>query len=177
MNSLPPVVYFRKPEPVDLDSLYKQKNDPEVRRRLGGFSHPLSKKDMEDWLESHRKRTDEVLWSIMDRASDRCLGHVGIYRVDPVSSSAELGIMIGFKEAWGKGIGRFAVLHAIEYAFGSMNLNRISLTVLATNERAIRLYTGLGFILEGTLRQAHYSEGAYVDIIAMGLLRKEFHGE
>jgi len=174
MSEAPPSIYFRKPEPPDLDSLLKQKNDPEIKRCLGGFAHPLSRKDLEDWLEWHRKKTDEVLWSIIDAPTDICLGHVGLYRVDPVSRSAELGVMIGLKEAWGKGIGRLAVLHASRYAFESMNLNRLSLTVLATNERAIRLYERIGFSLEGTLRQAHYSEGAYVDVMAMGLLRAEF---
>jgi len=177
MNVTPATVYFRKPEPADLDSLFKQKNDPEVKRSLGGFSHLLARKDLEDWLEMHRKKADEVLWSIVDRSSDRCLGHVGLYRVDPISRSAELGIMVGMKEAWGKGIGRLAALHAIRYGFDSMNLNRLSLTVLATNERALRLYNRLGFTREGTLRQAHYSEGAYVDVIAMGLLRAEFSSE
>lgn len=170
-------IEFRKPEPSDLGTLYKQKNDPEVKRLLGGFSHPMAERDLEDWLEWHRKRTDEVLWAIVSTSTGRCLGHVGLYKIDPIARAADLGIMIGAKEAWGKGIGRAAVLHSIRYGFQAMNLNRISLTVLATNERAVRLYTRIGFALEGTLRQAQYRDGAYVDVLAMGLLRQEFSDE
>jgi [ribosomal protein S5]-alanine N-acetyltransferase len=167
-------IVLRKPEPVDLDALYVQKNDPEVKRLLGGFAHPMSRRDLDEWLEFHRKRQDEVLWTIADEADDRCLGHIGLYKIDPIARSAELGIMIGDKAAWGKGIGTEATRQALKYAFSQMNLNRIGLTVLATNERAIRLYCRLGFAREGVQRQAIYRDGLYVDLVLMGLLRAEY---
>jgi len=167
-------INLRKPEPVDLDALYKQKNDPEIRRLLGGFSRPQSKADLIDWLEYHRKRTDEVLWTIAAVDDGRCLGHVGLYKIDLVARSAEFGIMIGDREAWGAGIGRKATVFALQHAFLQENLNRVSLTVLASNERAIRLYLAVGFVEEGRLRQAQFKDGLYIDVIAMGLLRSEF---
>jgi len=42
-NSYP--IVLRKPEPLDLAALYVQKNDPEVKCMLGGFSRPTSKRD------------------------------------------------------------------------------------------------------------------------------------
>ena len=44
----------------------------------------------------------------------------------------------------------------------------------ATNERAIRCYRACGFVEEGRLRQHDYSDGAYVDVVAMGILRDEW---
>ena len=174
MHDRPPAVRMRKPEPADLEAFFEQKNDPEVKRLLGGFSRPLSQADLVVWLESHRARTDEVLWSILSEETGRCLGHVGIYKVDPVSRSAEFGIMIGDRSAWGVGIGRAATLFAIRHAFFNENLNRVSLTVLASNDRAKRLYEKVGFVKEGLFRQAQFKDGKYVDVIAMALLREEF---
>jgi len=177
LRDSPLEVSFRRPEPSDLPALYDQKNDAEVKRMLGGFSHGFSRKDLEDWLESHRTRKDEVLWTIVATANGRCLGHVGLYRFDPIVRSAEFGIMIGAKDAWGKGIGRAATSYAVKYGFQRMNLNRISLTVLADNERAIQLYLKIGFVHEGVLRQAQFRDGVYVDLIAMSMLRGEFKNE
>ena len=170
----PLAIRLRKPEPGDLDALYLQKNDPEVKRLLGGFGHPLARRDLEDWLEAHRKRTDQVLLSIVAEDDGRCLGHVGLYKIDPVSRSCEFGIMVGDKAAWGRRVGRTATLEMLRYGFKQMNLRRISLTVLASNERAIRLYRSLGFVQEGTFREAVVRDGAYVDLLAMALLESEF---
>ena len=170
----PPAILMRKPEPADLEALFHQKNDPEVKRLLGGFSRPQSHTDLQQWLESHRTRPDEVLWSILSEETGRCLGHVGLYKVDPISRSAELGIMIGDRSVWGLGIGRVATLFAIRHAFFNENLNRVSLTVLVSNDRAKRLYHKVGFVQEGLFRQAQFKDGKYVDVIAMALLREEF---
>lgn len=173
MNEPLPIV-LRRPEPRDLDPLFAQKNDPEVKRLLGGFGHPMARRDLEEWLEAHRKRTDEVLLAIAAEEDGRCLGHVGLYKIDPVSRSAEFGIMVGDKAAWGRRVGRAATVEMLRHGFRRMNLHRISLTVLATNERAIRLYRSLGFAQEGTLREAVFREGTYVDLLAMALLESEF---
>ena len=168
-------VVFRKPEPADLESLYEQKNDYEVKNLLGGFSRPLSHADLAEWLERHRRLSDEVLWAIVSQDSGKCLGHMGLYKIDTVARSAEFGIMIGDQSAWGCGIGRVATAFALHHAFRRENLNRVSLTVLATNDRAIRLYLKMGFVEEGKLRQAQFKEGKYVDVVAMGILESEFN--
>ena len=167
-------VFLRKPEPSDLDALLTQKNNPEVTKFLGGVARPRSRKDLEEWLEWHRCRTDEVLWSIICVEDGRCVGHAGLYKIDRVVRCAEFGIMVGDPSAWGQGVGYQATILAISHGFSQENLNRISLTVLDTNDRAIHLYQKVGFVEEGRLRQAQYRDGQYVDLIAMGILRHEF---
>lgn len=44
----------------------------------------------------------------------------------------------------------------------------------AFNERAQKVYHRLGFQVEGRLRQECYTDGAYHDMIVMGLLREEY---
>ena len=85
-----------------------------------------------------------------------------------------LGIIIGDKAYWGQGYGTDAVRAMLSWAFGWLNLNRVYLTVYAYNERAIGCYLKCGFLQEGTMRQAHYSEGQYHDHLMMGILRNEF---
>lgn len=167
-------VLVRKPETEDLESLYAYKNDPEVAALLGGFSTGYSRADLKEWLEFHRKRSDEVLWSIVDTESHRCVGHVGLYKIDFRVRSAEFAIMIGDRRFRGRGIGRLCTRFALEYGFRELNLNRITLTVLATNARARRLYESVGFQVEGCFRQAQIKDGVYVDIIAMAILREEY---
>ena len=167
-------VVLRRPEPKDIDALYEQKNDPEVAALLGGFSMGYAQEDIRRWIEAHRTRTDEVLWVIAGGDDDRCLGHVGLYRIDHRIRAAEFAIMLGDRSVWGHGIGRLCTSFATQYGFLELNLNRISLQVLATNERAVRLYGSMGFREEGRLRQAQFKGGEYIDVIQMSMLRAEY---
>lgn len=164
---------LRKPERSDIDALYVVKNDPEIASMLGGFSIGYSTTDLEGWIDLHRAAKDEALFVIVD-TKDRAIGHVGLYKINHRIRSAEFAIVIGDRSTWGKGLGRACTRFAIEYGFDELNLRRIYLEVLATNERAIKLYRSLDFVEEGRLRQAQWQQGKYVDVLLMGLLIEEY---
>lgn len=169
-------IRLRHLEEDDSGALYGFKNDPEVVKMLGGFSVGCSTRDIKDWIEFHRKCSDEILWAIVDIESNCCIGYCGFYKIDFRVGSAEYAIVIGNKAFWGRGIGRQCTEFALNYAFESLNLNRIYLTALAINKRAIGLYSSIGFKEEGRLREAQYKNGQYIDIIAMSVLKREYLG-
>jgi [ribosomal protein S5]-alanine N-acetyltransferase len=159
----------------DCDTLYIFKNDPEIMNMLGGFSTGYSLADIEDWIELHRQKKDEIIWAIAEKESSKCIGHVGLYQIDHRVGKAEFGIIIGDKSLWGKGLGSLFTRFAVEYAFDVLNLNRIQLSVIETNTRAYQLYKSLNFKEEGRLRRAQYKKGQYVDVYVMGLLKEDYY--
>ena len=62
----------------------------------------------------------------------------------------------------------------VQHGFETLNLNRVALRVFANNARAIRCYEKVGFVHEGRMRQAHYDQGEYIDILWMSILRDEW---
>lgn len=164
---------LRRPEPKDVEHLYLYRNDWEAIRSLGGFSSGYSIKDLQEWVEFHRNRKDEIIWVIGDRANDTCLGHVGLYDIDYRVRKAEFAILIGEKSCWGKGLGQSITQATIDYGFDQLNLHRIELEVLANNSRAIHIYEKLGFRREGIQRDAQFRDGQYIDVIIMALLEHE----
>ena len=87
---------------------------------------------------------------------------------------AELFITIGDKRFWGEGYGSDAVWLLLELAFGRLDLHSVNLTTHATNQRAIRCYEKCGFAREGLFRERTFIRGAYIDVVAMGVLRVEY---
>jgi ribosomal-protein-alanine N-acetyltransferase len=164
---------LRKPEPKDVEPLYRQKNDPEVASLLVGFSTGYSRTDLSHWVEAHRTCADEALYVIADQ-QDAAVGHVGLYQIDTRARTAQFGIMIGDKAAWGRGLGRACTRAMVEYGFDEVNLRRIYLDVLESNVRAQRVYQQVGFVVEGRLRQHQFKQGRYQDIVLMGLLADEY---
>jgi RimJ/RimL family protein N-acetyltransferase len=167
-------VTLRALEPKDIEFLYRFRNDSAITEQLVGFSTGYSVQSLHQWLESHRGRSDEVLWAIALNQNDQCIGHAGLYQIDPRVGKAEFGILIGDASLHGRGIGRQVSAAIVTYAFQQLRLHKVSLTVLATNARARGLYERLGFRIEGTLRDDQWRNGRFIDVVVMSLLESEW---
>ena len=73
------------------------------------------------------------------------------------------------KAAWGHGTGG-ALLQSIERWAIASAIHRLELTVISSNERAIRTYRRGGFVPEGTKRHSLLVDGSYVDELYMSKL-------
>ena len=169
-------IRLRAAEREDLKKFHEWINDPEVTFGLALYL-PMSMRDEEAWFENVGKRPpDERPLAIDLRAGDgwRLIGNSGIFEIDHVAHSAEVGILIGDKSVWNQGLGTEAVSLLLRHGFEMLNLNRILLRVYADNPRAIRSYQKAGFVQEGTLREAVFKRGKYEDVHLMSVLRREW---
>lgn len=74
----------------------------------------------------------------------------------------------------GLGYATQAYKQFIPFLFKEYNLNKISLEVLATNDRAIHLYKKLGFVLEGIKRKEVLKNQQWIDSKIMSILKEEY---
>jgi RimJ/RimL family protein N-acetyltransferase len=131
----------------------------------------------EDWLENLKNRKDTIHFSIVisnKDDSDILIGNCGIHDINWKNRVGEAGIVIGERPYQNKGYGSEAMELLLEYAFSTVNLNRIELNVYDYNSRAIKLYKKLGFTEEGRRRQFMWIKGSYHDAIMMSMLAEEW---
>lgn len=69
------------------------------------------------------------------------------------NQKCEFGIKICEITEQGKGYGKDALYHFIDFLFRSLNLNKIELTSMIDNKRAHNLYKQLGFKEIGIIRE------------------------
>ena len=62
----------------------------------------------------------------------------------------------------------------LRYAFDTLGLRRVELTVFAENSRARLCYLKAGFIEEGVARQKTWKNGKFHDVVSMAVLRDEW---
>lgn len=75
----------------------------------------------------------------------------------------------------GLGFGRQLLAGVIRWSFQSTETHRFWLEVLATNDRAQRLYLSSGFQLEGIAREGYRRvDGSRCDFLTLSLLRREW---
>ena len=156
----------------DLPHFVRWINDPEVRRFMV-MRYPFSMTEEENWWKSLVARKGDHIFAI-EAGDGTYIGNIGLHDIQTENRRALLGIIIGEKAYWGQGYGTDAIRALLGWAFGYLNLNRVSLTVYEYNDRAIRCYEKSGFRHEGSMREAGYLDGKYYDELVMGILRAEF---
>lgn len=81
--------------------------------------------------------------------------------------TAKLEIMVDSGHR-GSGVGRALMEAAVTWAIANEYIEKIGLSVFATNERAIGLYSAMGFEIEGRrAREYRLGDGTYRDDILM----------
>lgn len=84
----------------------------------------------------------------------------------------EFGVCV-LKEYWGYRIGRNLLQESISWA-DSVNIKKMTLNVLETNNKAIELYKNHGFEIEGILKMDKLlADEIYYNTIVMGRLKSE----
>ena len=85
-----------------------------------------------------------------------------------------MGILVGEKDCWGRGLGTQAVKLVAEHAFLRLNLNRVYAGAVKENIGSIRIFEKAGFQREGLARESYFCEGNYRDCIQLGFLRSDW---
>jgi diamine N-acetyltransferase len=169
-------IRLRAAERADLPQFVLWLNDPEVRVGLEMFL-PFSLAEEERWyermLEAPAAEHVQVI-EAKDQDVWKPIGTGGLHNIDWRARAAEAGISIGDKTCWNRGFGTDVMRLLLQHGFDTLNLNRVYLRVYSNNRRAIRCYEKAGFVPEGRLREAHYQNGEYFDILLMSVLRSEW---
>ena len=149
---------------------YSWRNDPEVAQYdQSGFIRPMSFEEVEEWSQ---RMVEGLTFIAYD--GEVPLGTCAFMNLDERNRHAELAIVIGNKDYWGKGFGTEIMKQLLDWGFYGLNLNRLYLHVFSTNKRAIALYEKMGFIKEGEMREMLFQNGEAVNLIAYGMLKDEF---
>ena len=170
------LVYLRRFERGDITDRYFQWfNDAEVTHHMVNGAVPNRPEDVEAFYERMSRSANDVVFAIVDRATEQHIGNTAIHNIDWIRRLGEFGIIVGEKAYWGKGYGTEATRLVVGFAFDRLNLNKVWLGVHADHPGAIRAYEKVGFKIEGRLRQEMVRNGVYADRLIMGILREEYY--
>jgi len=165
------LVELRAIERNDVPNYVPWLNDPEAMAYFGGHE-PVSLAAEEHWFEEQGKNPTVRNFAIYHQGEH--VGGAGFAHLDFRERSAEVGLFIGRKDLWDKGLGRDVLRALMQHGFEQLNLHRIYLRVFAENARAVRCYEKAGFRHEGRMREAHFRHGRYLDMLTMSVLEDEY---
>ena len=159
-------IFLREPRHSDLDSnWYKWLNDQEVTKFQNKGIFPNTYDKQLEYLKSIQSSNNDVLFSIVEDTSSEHIGCVGLHKIDWISRSAELGIIIGEKKFWGKKFGKESWGLITEYGFKKLNLHRIYAIVIEDNISSKKCAINSGFIQEGIMKDYLFKNGNYLNAL------------
>ena len=152
----------------DLTVLNQWKNDEETYMFLGGGYRPTSVDEQAKWMDdmiSHEGANRRFM--ICQKEDDKPVGIIGLYGINWIHRTTELGIFIGDKNVFGKGYGYLSCILLEEYAKDYLNLRKLKIHVVTDNDYAFKLYRRLGFSLIGEYEKDRFIKGSYRNVTLM----------
>ncbi len=168
-------VWLRAFEQEDLEAHWLAVNDGDVAH-FTGYRAPQSMRDVQNWYETrvHGSEKQKYFFVISPIGSAEFLGVVMLFGFESRLGGPELGIFVSDKARWGQGLGTDAVNAMLDFAFGSLDINRIWVTTSAQNKRSQRAAQNAGFSVEGTIREHILQHGHFQDSLLMSILRSDW---
>jgi len=158
---------------ADADDLYALHTDARVLRYWD--SPPWTSPDQVDrFLAASRQMADAGDGVRMAMVTEGAfVGWCSLRRWNPEFRSAALGYCLA-EAAWGRGYATEAAHGVLDWAFGTLDLNRVQAETDTRNLASARVLEKLGFVREGTLREDCIVAGEVSDSWVFGLLRREW---
>jgi RimJ/RimL family protein N-acetyltransferase len=167
-------IFLSHPRQEDLPLYARWFADLELTAYLGQMGTSFTPTQEEEWINKVLRGSDDKHFAIIVREGARLIGGVSLMNIKHRHGTAELGIAIGDKSAWGQGYGTEAVRLICDYGFTFLNLYNISLWFLSINERGRRAYEKAGFRPAGRVRGAVALNGRRYDKVLMDITREDF---
>ena len=107
---------------------------------------------------------------------EEIVGLVSFNSINWSNKTAYIGYWLG-QEYQGRGIMTKAVRALTDYAFNQLKLNKVEIRAAVENKKSRYIPERLGFVKEGTIRQAEWLYDHFVDHIVYGMLKDEWEGK
>jgi len=139
------------------------------------FPVPVSPEHIHETWKSALKYAEppSALWYIAEDENREPAGVCGLQSINYIHGDAIVPIFVGSKMR-GKGLAQAIAVPVIDLGFQHLRLHRLTTFIREDNHATRAITAKLGFVEEGCLRQAAYSNGVHKDMIQVGLLKSDW---
>jgi ribosomal-protein-serine acetyltransferase len=160
---------------VDAMQALIERNLDHLREWMPWAHEPASRENLKSWVRLRLQRHAEgggfyaAVWYRREM-----VGTLGL-DIDQRQRSAEIGYWLD-RDLQGLGIITRSVRAVVDACFGDLDLHRLMILCAPANIRSCAVARRLGFLEEGTLREAERIGDRYQDLIVYGLLADDWNG-
>ena len=171
-------VFFRAFEADDYLLINKWRNDPEIQKLTGGTFRYVSSEREKEWVRDKivNNITDIYLAICLNDETKRMIGYCSINNINYIHRIVSGGGLIIGEHKYRDGYTYIeTMLMFLSYVFGTLNMNRVSCTILEDQKVSYTMALLLHFKQEGLMRQSVYKNGKYHNEYILSILRDEYY--
>jgi RimJ/RimL family protein N-acetyltransferase len=163
-------------EPSHVTSQYVDwLNDPAINRFLESRFGVHTMESTRTYVAAILESPDNLFLGIRYRPANRGgrSSHVGNIKLGPINRqhlTGDIGLMIGDRTAWGKGVATASIRLLCDIARSSLRLRKVTAGCYASHIGSRRAFEKAGFVVEGTRRDQYLLDGHPEDVVLLGLL-------
>lgn len=148
-------------------------NDPEINAFLESrfVEHGLD--DLSRFVEAMAEDRLNLFLGIFLRDGDRHIGNIKLGPVNTHHARAEIGLLIGDRDCWGKGYASEAIAILTDFAFQTIGLRRVGAGAYAENEGSARAFEKAGYRREAVFRDHWWHDGRFQDGVYLAKINPE----
>jgi len=148
-------------------------NDAEVYEVMRDMSFQTNEATERQWIRQCHQDPTHHMVAIFYLPEDKLIGYGGFKNIQVEDRSAELWIVIGEKEYWGRGLGKEGRWLICSYGFDTLGYHNILGEHYAINQRSLNNALSTGAKLLGTRRQSKWLHGRFLDVHYTDMLRED----
>lgn len=148
-------------------------NDPDIVRFSEQRHEKHTRKSCQKYIKTFTKTKNQLL-AIEVNKNRFHIGNISITR-NPNNASADIGILIGEKNEWGKGYGSEAVGLALKKLLQDSTIRKITIGAMAENKAMIKLARNCGMKNEARISKYFLWNGKEVDLVTMVKYNPKFY--
>ncbi|MDT7808551.1 MAG: ribosomal-protein-serine acetyltransferase [Acidobacteriota bacterium] len=164
-----------------VDERYAEELTALVRRDLTHLSPWMpwasvrySVEDAREFIRRNiRQYAEDQGFSTIITFQGRVAGSIGYNNIDWSNRKTDIGYWLG-ADFQGRGLMTKSCRALVEYAFKELKLNRVEIYCATENRRSRAVAERLGFIEEGTHRQAEWVHDHFKDLVSYAVLAAEW---
>jgi len=169
-------IYLRNVKVSDVnDRYYQWMNDCNVNQYLETRFVVQSKEKITEFVKSKDGDTNEIFLAICDKEHQLHIGNIKLGPINWYHRRAEISLLIGDKDYWGKGIATQAIQLISDFAIRQLNLNKLTAGAYKPNKASIKAFERCGFKIEGEVEDYILINNAGIALIKVGITAKQFN--
>ena len=164
-------IFLRNLRPEDVSQAYVDwMNDPEIVQFTESRFSSHSMESIREFAQACHGDPDVILFGIFDNATELHIGNIKLGPINRRHLLGDIGIIIGRREFWGKGIATEAISLLRDYAFSEMGLHKLAAGCYSTNLGSAKAFEKAGFALEGRRPNHSLAGNEWVGLLEFGFL-------
>jgi [ribosomal protein S5]-alanine N-acetyltransferase len=166
-------IYLRELTPNDVGSDYVTwMNDSEITQYLESRWTTQTFESIRIFVQKMCDSSNDYLFGIFLKNTDQHIGNIKIGSINQFHRYGDVGLIIGDKASWGKGIAAEAIELITHYAFEDLNLNKLTAGMYEQNLGSYKAFLKAGYREVGRYQKHFFCQGQYVDAFLMEKCRE-----